>query len=270
MMNMHAIRQTGLVFTLFAGIFAATGTIAGASKSRDTITVFAAASLTEAFSEMARAFESENPEKHIQLNFAGSHTLRSQIEYGAPADVYASANRKHMQALIAQGLTENSNSLIFARNRMALVTPTDNPAELQDPCDLAKPGIKIILADKDVPAGSYARKILQKLETICGARYRERVMKNVVSNEDTVKKVVAKIGLGEADAGLVFISDTAASSRLHVIAIPAEYNVVGEYPIAAIKQSRNPVLAKAFIDFVMSADGQAILNRWGFITINNP
>jgi len=225
-----------------------------------TLTVFAAASLTEAFSEMATAFEAIHPGVDVALNFAGSNTLRAQIEQGAQVDVFASANTKEMDSLVEIGLVNMDKKIVFLTNRSVVITPENNPAGLATLEELARPNLKLVLAAQEVPVGRYARLMLDNF----GAGFKAKVLANVVSNETTVKQVVAKIQLGEADAGIVYASDAVAAPKLPVIEIPAEWNVLAEYPIATLKNAHHRELADEFVAFVLSPDGQAILMKWGF------
>ena len=230
------------------------------SSQRKTLTVFAAASLTEAFSEMATAFEAANPGVDVALNFAGSNTLRAQIEQGAMADVFASANTKEMEKLTEIGLVNVDEKVDFLSNNLVIITSKNNPAMLTTFEELARPGLKLVLAAEDVPAGGYARQVLDNV----GPDFKTQVLANVVSNESTVKQVVAKVQLGEADAGIVYASDAVATPELHVIEIPIEWNVLAKYPIAPLVAAPHPELADAFVAFVLSQKGQVILQKWGF------
>jgi molybdate transport system substrate-binding protein len=228
------------------------------SRHGKTLTVFAAASLTEAFSEMAVAFEASHTDVEVMLNFAGSNTLRAQIAQGAQADVFASANIREMDALAADGLVNTQQ--IFLTNQLVVVMPEGNPANLNTFNDLARPGLKLVLAAEDVPVGRYARLMLDN----AGQEFKSQVLANVVSNENTVKQVLAKVQLGEADVGFVYMSDSASAPELPVIKIPSEWNVLAEYPIAVLKDAPHPELAAEFVGFVLSPEGQAILQKWGF------
>jgi molybdate transport system substrate-binding protein len=236
-------------------------TACGNSGQEKILTVFAAASLTEAFSEMAVAFEAVHPDVEVMLNFAGSNTLRAQIEQGAQADVFASANTREMDALVADRLVNTQQ--IFLTNQLVVVMPKGNPANLNTFNDLARPGLKLVLAAEDVPVGRYARLMLENT----GEEFKLKVLANVVSNESTVKQVLTKVQLGEADAGIVYASDAVSAPELPVIEIPSELNVLAEYPIATLKNAPNPELADVFIAFVLSSRGQAILQKWGFTSI---
>jgi len=227
-----------------------------------TLTVFAAASLSESFGEIATAFEAAHPDVDVKLNFAGSNTLRAQIEQGAQADVFASANARETDELVANGFVSANTPQIFLTNRLVIITPDNNPAGLSTFANLTLPGLKLVLAAEDVPVGSYTRAVLAN----AGADFETEVLANVVSNENNVKQVLAKVQLGEADAGIVYASDAATEPELPAIEIPSEWNVVAEYPIAALKDAPHPELANAFVAFVLSQQGQTILEKWGFST----
>jgi molybdate transport system substrate-binding protein len=233
-----------------------------------TLTVFAAASLTDAFSEIGGAFEAQHPGVKVQFNFAGSNTLRAQIEQGANPDVFASANTKEMDTVTTDGFIQPEAPRIFLTNKLVIVVPKGNPAKLETPEDLARPGVKVVLAAAEVPAGKYARQALEKLAAAYGANFASQVLSNVVSNETDVRQALAKVQLNEVDAGIVYASDAVAAPELEQIAIPAEYNVVAEYPIALLKKAPQPVLAGQFVDFVLSPSGQSTLKKWGFTPAN--
>lgn len=236
------------------------------TTTSDSLTVYAAASLTDAFTEIGKAFESANPNVTVTFNFGGSQNLRTQIEQGAPADVFASANLKEMEALTSQALV--AESLIFLTNQLTVILPEINPANINSLEDLGKPGIKLVLAAEEVPAGRYSREVLENLNAQFGVDFSKRVLANVVSNEDNIRQAVTKVQLGEADASIVYISDAVAVPELHSIEIPAEFNVIAEYPIAPLANSADSETAQAFIDFVLSPEGQAILKKWGFTPVN--
>ncbi len=232
-----------------------------------TLTVFAAASLTDAFTEIGAAFDAANPGVTTTFNFAGSQTLRTQIEEGAPADVFASASGKEMETLVADNFVTTDIPQIFLTNQLVVILPADNPAAIEKLEDLATPGIKLVLAAEEVPVGKYARQALDLMNGSFGTGFKDKVLANVVSNEDNVKQVVAKVQLGEADAGIVYISDSIAAPGLKSIEIPADLNVIAKYPIAPLAKSENADLATQFIAYVLSAEGQAVLAKWGFAPI---
>jgi molybdate transport system substrate-binding protein len=231
------------------------------------LNVFAAASLTDAFTEIGGDFEAKNPGASVTFNFAGSQALRTQIEEGAPADVFASANRTEMESLIASGLILPDAAQMFLQNRLVVILPAENRTGLEGLEDLARPGVKLVLAAEEVPVGKYTRQALDLMNGQLGTDFKDRVLANVVSNEDNVRQVVAKVQLGEADAGIVYTSDAVAAAGVNRIEIPAGLNVTAEYPIAPLSQSTDRELAAAFIEYVLSAESQAVLQKWGFAPV---
>lgn len=229
-----------------------------------TLNVFAAASLTDAFTEIGSAFEAVHPGLTINFNFAGSQALRTQIEEGAPADLFASANMTEMDNLISSRLVAAGLPQVFLTNRLVVILPADNPADIAALEDLARPGVKMVLAAGVVPVGKYARQALDLMNAAYGAGFEEKVLANVVSNEDNVKQVVAKVQLGEADAGIVYTSDAVAAPDLKRLEIPAGLNVIAMYPIAPLAASENAELAARFAAYVLSDEAQAVLQKWGF------
>ncbi len=234
------------------------------------LTVFAAASLTDAFNEISEKFKQQNPGVTFDFNYAGSQQLRTQLEQGAAADVFASANTAEMNNAIKSDLVISGTQKTFVRNRLAVIIPKDNPGGINELKDLAKPRLKIVLAAAGVPVGGYALTALDKMNADLGATFSQTVLSNVVSYEDNVKQVVAKIQLGEGDAGIVYSSDVTpdAAAKVTKIDIPDKYNVLATYPIAMLKAAPQADLAAKFVDYVLSADGQAILKKWGFIPVN--
>jgi molybdate transport system substrate-binding protein len=244
-------------------------TTAGGSVGTTTLTVLAAASLTDSFKEIGVAFGKANPGVQVTFSFAGSQALRTQIEQGAKADVFASADTKNMDPLKTENLLGNTPQ-IFTRNVLTVIIPKANPAGLKELKDLTKPGVKLIFEDASVPAGNYTLQILDKLsaDPAHGSDFKTKVLANVVSKETDVKAVVSKVSLGEGDAGVVYTTDAqVAADKLSTIAIPAQYNVIATYPIAVLRSSVNSALALKFVDFVLGADGQAVLKRYGFVPL---
>jgi molybdate transport system substrate-binding protein len=237
-----------------------------------SITVFAAASLTEAFIVLGKVLEERTPGLRVTFNFAGSQQLALQIEHGAQADVFAPADQRWMTYLQQRGLILGMPRE-FARNRLVIVVPRSNPGKVTGLHDLARPGLKFLIGADAVPAGHYAREALAKLARAPGfpPDFAQKVMQNVVSEEDNVKAVVAKIQLGEADAGAVYRSDVtpAVSDKVVVIDIPDPYNVIASYPIAAVKRSGAGGGA-LFIAFVLSPLGEQFLRGYNFIPAAQP
>jgi molybdate transport system substrate-binding protein len=239
------------------------------APAAQTLTVFAAASLTDAFNAIGKAFQAANPGATVTFNFAGSQQLAQQIGQGAPADVFASANNAQMAVVIKSGQVVSGTQKTFARNRLVVIYPTANPAGLTKLQDLAKAGIKIVLADKSVPVGGYALDFLTKAsnDPSFTATYSPTVLANVVSYETDVKQVLAKVSLSEADAGIVYTTDitTDAAGKVGRMDIPDNLNTIASYPIASIQGSPNAALAQKFVDYVLSSDGQAVLATYGFL-----
>jgi molybdate transport system substrate-binding protein len=248
-------------------LLAACGTTVTPAPIARTLNVFAAASLTDAFTEIGKDFEAANRDVTVTLNFAGSQALRTQIEEGAPADVFASASSKEMDTLLTGNFVADGSSQVFLNNKLVIILPADNPVGFEKPEDLAKPGIKLVLATEEVPVGNYARQALGLMNGSFGTDFKDKVLANIVSNEDNVKQVVAKVQLGEADAGIVYTSDAIAAPELKTVEIPAELNVIAKYPIAPLAESVNADLAKAFVDYVLSPEGQSVLQKWGFAPV---
>jgi molybdate transport system substrate-binding protein len=235
-----------------------------AASGAAPLRVFAAASLTDAFGEIAAAWREANPGEKVELNVAGSQLLRVQIEQGADADVLASADLAHMEALQREGLV--STPVVFARNRLAVVTTREESA-VRTLADLARPGVRIVVAGPDVPAGRYTNEVLGRMSRagIYGDDFERGVKANVVSLESNVRAVLTKVVLGEADAGFVYTTDArAARGKVAVLEIPDAVNAVAEYPIAAVTASPRPRDAARFIAFVLGERGQAILRERGF------
>jgi molybdate transport system substrate-binding protein len=235
-----------------------------------TLTVYAAASLTDAFTEIGQNFEAAHPGAKVLFNFSGSQTLSTQLTQGAKADIFAPANHTEMDKMVAANLIQPGAPKDFATNQLLVILPTNNPASVQTLRDLARPGLKLVLADATVPAGKYARQTLDKMsqDSTFGPDFATHVLANVVSNETDVKQVVAKVQLGEADAGIAYISDAIAAPELKTIEIPASYNVIAKYPIAALENTAQSKHASDFIAFVLSTGGQAILKKWGFTPVS--
>jgi molybdate transport system substrate-binding protein len=257
--------------SIIAALVASVGLLLAACQpvpEPQRLTVFAAASLTEAFTELGEAFKADHPEMEITFNFAGSQQLVQQLAQGAPADVFASANQAQMNAAITGGRLSANDAQAFASNRLVVIYPASNPAGLSRLQDLSKPGLKLVLADQGVPVGDYSLQFLEKVGHATGfeSGFMQQALSNVVSYEENVRAVYSKVALGEADAGIVYATDIPHDSphSLGMLEIPEALNVVAEYPIAPIQDSANAELAAAFIDFVLSTQGQDILAQYGF------
>ena len=225
--------------------------------------VFAASSLREAFEKMSEAFKRDHPGVKVTFNFAGSQELRVQIESGAAVDVFASADRRHLNALRAGKWVEAER--IFARNEPVLAVPTDGGAIFSFE-DLPK-AKRIVVAAPEVPIGGYTVQILERAYRKYGDHFRKQVQERIASNELNVRQVLAKVRLGEADAGFVYRTDVASvGTGVRAIRIPEELNVTAEYPVAMVSAARHRKLAAAWIDQMTSPEGQMILGRLGFLS----
>ncbi|HYT27065.1 MAG TPA: molybdate ABC transporter substrate-binding protein [Actinomycetota bacterium] len=223
-----------------------------ASRPSTEIKVFAAASLTAAFGKLGQQFTAAHPETRVTFSFAGSQALATQIEQGAPADVFAPADTGNMTRVAGLVATPQS----FASNLLGIVVAAGNPKGVRGLADLAREDLKVVLAAPEVPAGRYARQALD-------ARH---VTVRPVSLEDNVKAVVGKVSLGEADAGIVYVTDVAAAGgKVEGVDIPREQNVPATYPIAVVKAGKHQQQAQGFVDLVRSPAGQQVLKSYGFL-----
>lgn len=233
-----------------------------ASEVTGEVVVSAASSLTEAFSEVARAFEAHYPGTRVTLNFGSSAALAAQVNEGAPADVFASADRAQMEAVAER---RAAPVVVFAQNRLAIAKPQGS-GSVMEYAGLARPGLKVVLAADGVPAGRYALQSLAAAERsgAFGPDFQARVLANVRSREPNVRAVLAKVQLGEADAAIVYATDLAATPEVQGVPIPDAYNVTAEYVIAPLTGGRNAATGRAFVAFVLGPEGQASLARRGF------
>jgi molybdate transport system substrate-binding protein len=224
----------------------------GDTGSPTEIKVFAAASLTAAFNKLGSDFTAANAGTKVTFNFAGSQALATQVQQGAPADVLASADTTNMTKVADLVGTPRN----FASNLLRIVVAKGNPKGVEGLSDLARSDLKVVLAAPDVPAGKYARQAL-------GAQH---ITVKPVSLEDNVKAVVTKVSLGEADAGVVYVTDvTAGGDKVEGVDIPADQNVPATYPIATVKASTHQAQARAFMALVLSDQGQQVLKSYGFL-----
>src|SRR5271169_937346 len=239
-----------------------------AQNSNKEIFVFAAASLTEVCTLLGNRFEQSHPGTKVIFNFGGSQQLIQQLANGAEADLYLPASQKYIKIAVEQNLVDSQSVKIYCHNRLVVILPKENPGDIHTLRDLAKPNLKIILAQKEVPAGQYALDFLKKCShrSEFGTAFEHDVLANVVSYEENVKAVGGKIKLSEADAGIVYRSDIATDSlhRLQAIDIPDSMNVVASYPIGIVLGVHYKKLAGEFVEFLFSSDGQSILAKFGF------
>ncbi len=234
-----------------------------------TLTVLAAASLTEAFQDLGSLYEFRNPGATVIFNFAGSQQLAQQITSGASLDVFASANEKYMQTVTDAGRVDRTAWQTLTRNRLVVIVSQHSAVPVESLAGLAQPGLKLVFGAEEVPAGHYTLEFLKKAaaDPAYGPAYRQAVTANVVSYEDNVRSVLTKVALGEADAGVVYASDAAGewSAKVKTVQIPDALNVVAVYPIATLNDAPHPRQAQAFVDLALSKDGQEILAAYGFM-----
>lgn len=235
--------------------------------ARRDVTVFAAASLREAFTELGQLLETTHPEAHVVFSFAGSQTLRAQLEQGAPADVFAAADERHMTALVREkrALTPR----VFANNELVIVVATAKGALVRDLASLPN-AERIVVGAPEVPVGAYTKAMLEKAQAELGADFAARVEARVVSREPDVRQVLAKVSLGEADAGIVYRTDAlTAAGKVTVVAIPLAFNVIAKYPVALLAPAPAPELAQAFVELLGSAEGARVLKSKGFTPVGD-
>jgi molybdate transport system substrate-binding protein len=238
------VKPLALVLLVCALVAAASATAAG----NVALNVYAAASLTDVFPQI-------DPAEHY--SFAGSNTLAAQITQGAPADVFASANTTLPQQLFAKGLV--LKPVVFTRNTLVLIVPTSNPANIHTPFDLRRDGIKLVIAQPAVPVGGYTLQILKNMAL-------SDVLKNVVSRESDVREVLAKVALGEADAGFVYSTDArTVKGKVTVIKLPAWAQPKVQYGVAVVAASSNRAAAQAYVAKLLSKGAQAKLIAAGFL-----
>lgn len=255
------------------GVFALVGLLLGAGLSgcdrgcdrgdaeRRPLVVFAASSLTEAFGELERAFEQAHPAVDVQLAFAGSGVLRLQIEQGAGADVFASADVDHMGALTAAGRVHTAR--VFAHNGLVVIVPLDDRAQIAAFGDLPR-AKRLVIGGPTVPVGRYTRVMLDRAAASLGAEFAAAVRANVVSEENNVRLVRAKVELGEADAAVVYHTDAVASKRVRIVPVPAAFDVRAQYLIGLVEGSAAAEEAQRWVAFVASEAGRRVLARHGF------
>ena len=255
--RLFTLFSAALALLLTAGCGGVTSQ-SSASPSADqvtgSLTVLAAASLTDGFNRIGEQFKAKHSGVDLKFSYAGSPTLVTQIQQGAPADVFASADQPNMQKVVDGGLNSGAPK-VFARNKLQIVVLAGNPKGIKGLADLANPGTVVILCAPAVPCGNYANQAFTKAGIKVTAR----------SQEPDVNAVVSKVSLGEADAGIVYVTDVkAAGAKVAGVDIPDAQNVVVSYPMATVKGGANPKGGSAFVDFVLSLPGQAILANYGF------
>ena len=242
----------------------ATGEVSASANLE--LTVFGAASLKGVLDKAKAAYETAYPGTTVTVSTDSSSALEMQIEQGAPADVFLSADTTNPKKLVDGGFADGA-AVTFAGNKLTVIVPTANPAGIKTPADLAKPGVKVIAAGPEVPITKYATQLVGNLAKEAGypADFAAKYAANVASKEDNVKAVVAKIELGEGDAGIVYVTDAKASNKVTPIDVPDTANVPATYAGVVVKASKNAAAAKTFLDWFAGPGGQAILSEFGFL-----
>ena len=237
----------------------------GGDDSGGTLTVLAASSLTDAFGELAKTFEEQNPGVTVKQSFESSSTLLAQIQQGAPADVFASASEEEMDTAVGDDLVQGEPE-VFVKNREVIMVPKDNPAGIGEFRDVAEPGVRLVLAEEGVPAADYAVEILGKANGEYGGGFKRDVLSNVVSRESDVRASVNRVAVGDADATFGYASDHTQDirDRVEVVPIPPDLNIIATYPIAALEDAKEPDLARKWVEMVTSEEGQRVLDEWRF------
>jgi molybdate transport system substrate-binding protein len=245
---------------------AAPGAAAPSSSLTGSLTIYGASSLKAALAKAQTAFTAANPGVSIAISTDSSSALETQIEQGAPADVFLSADTTNPAKLVTKGLAAG-DPVKFAGNLLTVIVPTANPAAIQTPADLAKPGTKIVGAGATVPITKYATMLVANLAKESGypTDFVSKYNANVVSQEDNVAAVVSKVELGEGDAAIVYVTDAKTSTKVTPIAVPADANVPATYAGVAVKASKNRDAAAAFLTWLAGPDGQVILASFGFL-----
>jgi molybdate transport system substrate-binding protein len=233
--------------------------------SGGTLTVLAASSLTDAFGELAKTFEEQNPGVTVKQSFESSSTLLAQIQQGAPADVFASASEEEMDTAVGDDLVQGEPE-VFVKNREVVMVPKDNPAGIGEFRDVAEPGVRLVLAEEGVPAADYTVEILGKANGEYGGGFKRDVLSNMVSRESDVRASVNRVAVGDADATFGYASDYTQDirDRVEVVPIPQNLNIIATYPIAALEDAKEPDLARKWVEMVTSEEGQRVLDEWGF------
>ncbi len=243
------------------------------SPTPRVLTVTAASSLTDAFTDIAAAFEANHPGVKVEFNFAGSQQLAQQLTSGARGFFFASANKKQMDVVVENGRVIPQDVSAFATNRLVVIYPSDNPGAISSLADLARPGVKVLLAAPEVPVGQYSLEFLEKASrmTEFGADFKEHVLANVVSYEASVKGAVTKVRLGEADVTIVYATDitSANQAELGSLPIPDELNLTAEYSIAPLADGDRE-MAELWIAFLQSNTGEEYLRKYGFQPLRQP
>jgi molybdate transport system substrate-binding protein len=244
---------TALVLVAACG--SSTTTSSSNGQVKGTVVVFAAASLNGAFDTLGNQFKQQHPDVTMKFNYNGSSSLATSLKQGAPADLFASANTQNMNTVTSDNLASGSPK-VFAKNQLEIMVANGNPMKITSVKDLQNPAVKVAVCAPEVPCGSYSKDVFSKAG----------ITVSPVSQETSVSGVVTKVSLGEADAGIVYVTDVkAANGKVSGVPIPADQNVVADYPMVKLKDAPNPSAAAAFQSYVDSPAGQKVLTSYGFM-----
>ncbi|MCA9665905.1 MAG: molybdate ABC transporter substrate-binding protein [Myxococcales bacterium] len=260
---MARLRHHGRAFALVGLALAAAACSDDSAQRERTLHVFAASSLTNAFAELERRFEAAHEGVDVAVSYAGSQVLRLQIEHGAPADIFASANAQHMRALADAKLVAGDD--VFAESELSLIVPRSAGTAALSSFEQLAQATRLVVGVKNVPVGSYTERMLQRAGRALGLPFERAVRQRIVSRESNARIVRAKVELGEADAAIVYRSDAASSRRVRAVAIPSNVNVRAAYHIGVLRRSEHAALARSFYDFVRSAAAREVMRRHGFV-----
>lgn len=255
------LRRIAVLIGLFCSLLAGASCRCSSGDGRQVLSVYAASSLREVFQELGHQFELAHPEVDVRITFAGSQVLRLQLEQGARADVYASADRRHMAALAELGLLEQSEWLIS--NELVVIVPASNPTQIHEFSQLDRAS-KLIVGSPSVPVGGYTRRLFDRAGAQLGVGFASRLRSQIVSQETNVRLVRAKVELGEADAAIVYRTDGLASQRVKMVEIPRALNVRADYVVGRLKASARGREASQFVEYLHSKLGLEVFARHGF------
>mgnify|MGYP001370508119 CR=1 FL=1 len=229
------------------------------------LTVFVSGTLVQISKLFVAGFEAQHPDVKVNVEVGHTPTQRAQIEQGATPDVLIAAGRADIDALAQQNLVTADQIKGLARNQLVVIVPPDNQANIASPADLANPGVRLLVAAEELPVGMATQKLLDNLSKQGAPDFKDKALANVVSKEMGVNPIVSKISLGEADAGIVFVSDAASASNVKAVAVPDDANVVVTFVTAPLAGAPNPELAKTFVDYLLSDEAQSMLQAKGFL-----
>ena len=229
------------------------------------LTLFVPGTLVEISKLFVAGFEAQHPDVKVNVEVGHTPTQRAQIEQGATPDVLIAAGRADIDALAQQNLVTADQIKGLARNQLVVIVPPDNQANIASPADLANPGVRLLVAAEELPVGMATQKLLDNLSKQGAPDFKDKALANVVSKEMGVNPIVSKISLGEADAGIVFVSDATSASNVKAVAVPDDANVVVTFVTAPLAGAPSPELAKTFVDYLLSDEAQSMLQAKGFL-----